>query len=76
VPHAVPAGAGAAQQGTPRRAAVRLVRRSVDLDDLADRHRGETVLVVGDPAYGPDDVLVEIDSDGLRVTAWDRRTVR
>ena len=43
----------------------------VNLDDLADRHRGETVLVVGEHAYGPHDVLVEIDADGLRVTPWD-----
>ena len=47
-----------------------------DLDALADRHRGETVLVVGPiPAehdLGPGAVvLVEVDADGRRVTPWD-----
>ena len=43
----------------------------VDLDELADRHRGETVLVVGEHGYGPGDVLLEMDADGRRVTPWD-----
>ena len=47
----------------------------VDLDALADRHRGETVLVVGPiPAehdLGAAVVLVEVDADGLRVSPWD-----
>lgn len=44
----------------------------VDLDDLADRHRGETVLVVGEHDFGPAAaVLVEIDADGRRVSPWD-----
>ena len=43
----------------------------VDLAELADRHRGETVLVVGEHPHGPGDVLVEIDADGWRVTPWD-----
>ncbi len=44
----------------------------VDLAELADRHRGEAVLVVGDHALGDAPVvLVEIDADGRRVTPWD-----
>ena len=48
----------------------------VDLDELADRYRGETVLVVGPvPAehdLGPTRVvLVEVDADGRRTTPWD-----
>lgn len=44
----------------------------VDLDELADRHRGEAVLVVGEHGFGPASVvLVEVDSDGRRVTSWD-----
>jgi hypothetical protein len=44
----------------------------VDLDELADRHRGEAVLVVGEHEYGPAPVvLVEVDADGRRVTSWD-----
>ena len=47
----------------------------VDLDALADRHRGETVLVVGPiPAehdLGTVVVLVEVDADGRRVSPWD-----
>ena len=43
-----------------------------DLAELADRHRGEAVLVVGEHAYGDATVvLVEIDADGLRATSWD-----
>jgi hypothetical protein len=40
------------------------------LDDLADRHRGETALVTAvDGSLAPADVLsVEIDADGWRVT--------
>ena len=40
------------------------------LDDLADRHRGETALVTGvDGSLAPADVVsVEIDADGWRVT--------
>ena len=51
-----------------------------DLDDLADRHRGETVLVVGPiPAehdLGAAVVLVEVDADGRRVSPWDAGPVR
>jgi hypothetical protein len=44
----------------------------VDLDDLADRHRGEAVLVVGEHGFGPAPVvLVEVDADGRRITSWD-----
>ncbi len=44
----------------------------VDLDELADRHRGEAVLVVGEHEFGPAPVvLVEVDADGRRVTSWD-----
>ena len=49
----------------------------VDLDEVADRHRGETVLVVGPlPArLGSDPVvLVEIDADGRRISAWETPT--
>ena len=43
-----------------------------DLDELADRHRGEAVLVVGEHDHGDAAVvLVEIDADGLRTTPWD-----
>lgn len=45
----------------------------VDLADLADRHRGEAVLVVGEHDLGDAEVVVvEIDSDGLRAVRWDR----
>ncbi len=48
----------------------------VDLDEVADRHRGETVLVVGRrPAEhahgGAPVVLVEVDADGHRVSPWE-----
>ena len=44
----------------------------VDLADLADRHRGEAVLVVGEHGHGDAAVvLVEIDADGLRAVPWD-----
>lgn len=43
----------------------------VDLDELADLHRGETVLVVGAHPYGEGPVVLEADSGGRRVTAWD-----
>ncbi|HEX6149631.1 hypothetical protein [Nocardioides sp.] len=44
----------------------------VDLDELADRHRGEAVLVVGEHDFGPARVvLVEVDADGRRVSSWD-----
>ena len=43
----------------------------VDLEELADRHRGEAVLVVGEHDLGPAPVvLVELDADGRRVTSW------
>jgi hypothetical protein len=43
----------------------------VDLDELADRHRGEAVLVVGEHDLGDAPVvLVELDADGRRVTPW------
>ena len=44
----------------------------MDLTEVADLHRGETVLVVSDQGphadRGRDLVLVEIDADGWRVT--------
>ena len=41
----------------------------VDLEELADRHRGEAVLVVGEHDLGSAPVvLVELDADGRRVT--------
>ncbi len=44
----------------------------VDLEELADRHRGEAVLVVGEHDHGSDEVvLVEIDADGRRTSRWD-----
>ena len=39
------------------------------LDDVADRHRGEAVVVVGDHGYDEPLVAVEIDADGMRVTS-------
>ncbi len=43
----------------------------LDLAELADRHRGEAVLVVGDHDLGDASVvLVEIDADGLRAAPW------
>ncbi|QZY30203.1 hypothetical protein [Nocardioides coralli] len=38
-----------------------------DLADLADRHRGEAVVVVGEHPHRPDLALVEVDADGERV---------
>jgi len=44
----------------------------VDLDELADRHRGETVLVIGAHDLGAGlVVLVEVDADGRVVGEWD-----
>ena len=44
----------------------------VDLDELADRHRGEAGLGVGEHDFGPARVvLVEVDADGRQVTSWD-----
>ena len=46
-----------------------------DLDALADLHRGETVIVVGEHDLGPGPVvLVEVDADGRRVAPWDPPT--
>jgi hypothetical protein len=46
-------------------------RAPVDLEELADRHRGEAVLVVGEHDLGSAPlVLVEVDADGRRVTPW------
>ena len=43
----------------------------VDLEEIADRHRGEAVLVVGEHDLGPAPVvLLELDADGRRVTPW------
>lgn len=44
----------------------------VDLEDLADRHRGETVAVVGEHGYPADLVLLEVNADGTRVTPGPR----
>lgn len=45
----------------------------VSLAELADAHRGELVLVVGEHEHPVDAVLVEIDGDGRRVTPWPPR---
>lgn len=42
----------------------------VDLDALADAHRGELVLVVGDHGFDDDPVVVEVDGDGRRTRPW------
>lgn len=44
----------------------------VDLDGLADLHRGETVLVVGEHGYDEDAVLCEVDADGVRLSSTSR----
>lgn len=65
-----PSGALGERLATERPAAT--YDAPVDLDELADRHRGETVLVVGPHDRGPGPVvLVEIDADGQRVARWD-----
>jgi len=60
---------------TERLAAERLAATydgPVDLDELADRHRGEAVLVVGEYRFGDAEVvLLEVDADGRRTTDWD-----
>lgn len=66
----VPAGALAERLRRERPAAT--YDGPVDLDELADRFRGETVLVVGQHDLGPAPVvLVEVDADGRRTTPWD-----
>lgn len=45
----------------------------VDLDAVADLHRGELVLVVGEHGHDLDPVLLEVDGDGRRVTPWPPR---
>jgi hypothetical protein len=55
------------EHGPPERVAA-TYDAPVDLDELADRHRGETVLVVGEHGHAADVVLVEIDADGRRTT--------
>jgi hypothetical protein len=70
----VPAGALAERLSAERLAAT--YEAPVDLDEVADRPRGETVLVVGRrPAEhdhgGSPVVLVEIDADGRRTSTWD-----
>ena len=68
-----PAGALAERLSHERLAAT--YDAPVDLADLADRHRGETVLVVGEHPHGPAAVvLVEIDADGRRVSPWETPT--
>ena len=42
----------------------------VDLAALADAHRGELVLVVGEHDHEAEAVLVEVDADGRRVSGW------
>ena len=42
----------------------------VDLEELADLHRGELVLVLGEHGFADDPVLVEIDADGRRTSPW------
>jgi hypothetical protein len=42
----------------------------VDLETVADAHRGELVLVVGEHGHAAEAVLVEVDADGRRVTPW------
>ena len=42
----------------------------VDLEMIADSHRGELVLVVGDHEFSDDPVLVEVDGHGRRVRPW------
>ena len=65
-----PTGALADRLGHERLAAT--YDAPVDLDEVADRHRGETVLVVGDHEHGAASVvLVEIDADGRRVSPWE-----
>ena len=65
-----PSGAVADRLRTERLAAT--YDGPVDLDELADRYRGETVLVVGEHDQGPAPVvLVEVDADGRRATPWD-----
>jgi hypothetical protein len=44
---------------------------AVDLAEVADRHRGETVLVVAEHRHATPLVLVEIDADGRRVSPWE-----
>ena len=76
MPGADPAGPGAAgRREWPRERLAATYDGPVDLDAIADRHRGETVLVVGPiPAehdLGTAVVLVEVDADGRRVSPWD-----
>ncbi len=40
----------------------------VDLEELADRHRGEMVVVLGEHGYEADVVMLEVDGDGRRLT--------
>ncbi len=47
-------------------AAVSTGHPGASFDDLADRHRGEAVVVVGDHDHDAPLVLVEIDADGSR----------
>lgn len=42
----------------------------VDLDVLADTHRGELVLVVGEHELTDDPVVLEVDGDGRRALPW------
>ena len=44
----------------------------VDLEELADLHRGEAVLVVGEHGYDADVVRCEVDADGVRLTSTSR----
>ncbi|WP_432479571.1 hypothetical protein [Nocardioides sp. GXQ0305] len=68
--------AGALAERLSRESLAATYDAPVDLDEVADRHRGETVLVVGPlPAEhahaGGPVVLVEVDADGRRTSPWD-----
>ena len=68
--HAAPGGSVAAE--TLAAALDVPVAAGADLDDLADRYRGEAIAVVADHSHGSGAVvLLESDADGRRVSRWD-----